>query len=1064
MMKYPYLKIFILAFSILLCTEKSTAQLAAVPIEVDITPLYGNYGEAGVDLTGYCMYEVYVVFTGPGNYLQSIFAAEGIPDCVQDTDSAAYFDFPCGLFQHELETSYGFTNTCFYNFNAFPTTEFDSFLTISKNCSSDASCDILISSLGQCATWLTDFEGTVNGDYFDGGSFFWDEHAVFVASCLNSGSASYAGADNRVKIAQFTSCGDISGCLNLSYKTQAMVDANDPGTITVFDKCFDAAHPCLANPMDNTAAVGGASCFGEENQVLLSDGGNGLVDYLLYTNADVLVATYNDQGLGLTITPINAGSYYIAMTDDAGCRDTTAVFEVTEPVELQMDAILLQDVMCFGEATAQIEITCSGGTGDVVVVAAGQQHQCGDIITDLGCGSYIITATDENDCSVSETINVSCPAQMLYNPNVTVIPCFGYDNGSIIGNVTGGTGTITAEWNYEGQPFDDFTGNSPLNITIANLDGGTYDVVITDGNGCEIIDSFEITEPEEFSQTSVITDATCNTFCDGTIVYEIIGGTAPYSITCNENGGGVADIDALCAGDYTTVISDDNGCLIQHEFTVGEPTPITYEIEIVEELCFNDCNAKLLLNNVQGSFGGYTYSLTPNSGNCTPPCSGNSVEYTDLCAGNYEILITDQNGCEELVENLILTPPGELEILLNPQNVTCFGLANGEIEIDNSGGTEPFVVTPGNLDVPATVTDLAPGTYTYTITDVNGCTDTEDAIITEPELLVATVTATTDASCGGNCDGIVMYTVVGGTMPYDYVLTPTGLTGAVNGTVTSLCSDAYVMIVSDLFNCEDSIEFEIGEPDPLAIDIALNAPTCTGMFDGDAVVTVSGGTGDLTLFIEPETLSWVQLDSVTYEFTGLGEGVIDFELNDEADCSLQLSQPVVPDIITDMVLTTYSSPETCWNMVDGTATIGVQNGNLPITYLWNDDYAQLTATAVGLASNQSYTVIVTDAIGCTLTEEVFVDPTVGCFFISTGITPNGDGVNDFWVLGGLEFYPDADITVVNRWGQMVFQSKGYTAQWDGTYKNEPLPVADYYFSIDYADDKDPIQGTVTIKY
>jgi large repetitive protein len=192
--------------------------------------------------------------------------------------------------------------------------------------------------------------------------------------------------------------------------------------------------------------------------------------------------------------------------------------------------------------------------------------------------------------------------------------------------------------------------------------------------------------------------------------------------------------------------------------------------------------------------------------------------------------------------------------------------------------------------------------------------------------------------------------------------------------------------------------------------------------------------------------------------------VIYFELVDEADCVLQDTLVVVPDIITDMVLTLFSSPETCWNEVDGTATVAVQNGHLPISYLWDDPNAQTTATADGLASNQEYTVIVTDEIGCTLTESVFVDPTIGCFFIATAITPNNDGVNDTWILGGFEFFPECHINVYNRWGQNVFSSKGYGAQWDATYQGELLPTADYYFTIDYAEDKDVIMGTVTIKY
>ena len=160
----------------------------------------------------------------------------------------------------------------------------------------------------------------------------------------------------------------------------------------------------------------------------------------------------------------------------------------------------------------------------------------------------------------------------------------------------------------------------------------------------------------------------------------------------------------------------------------------------------------------------------------------------------------------------------------------------------------------------------------------------------------------------------------------------------------------------------------------------------------------------------------------------------------------------------------FSSPETCFNTKDGTATCAVQNGNLPITYTWNDPETQVSPTAVGLSGNQQYTVVVRDAIGCTLLGSVFVEPNPGCFFVANVVTPNGDGVNDTWVLGGLELYPSAKIKVFNRWGQTVYESTGYSAPWPGTNNGELLPMADYYYIIDYSDEFEPITGTVTIKY
>ncbi|MFN9798782.1 MAG: gliding motility-associated C-terminal domain-containing protein, partial [Bacteroidota bacterium] len=234
--------------------------------------------------------------------------------------------------------------------------------------------------------------------------------------------------------------------------------------------------------------------------------------------------------------------------------------------------------------------------------------------------------------------------------------------------------------------------------------------------------------------------------------------------------------------------------------------------------------------------------------------------------------------------------------------------------------------------------------------------------------------------------------------------------------------------------------------------------------DGSAIILTGGGTGAVTTIFDPDDYDITQNGPGSFNIADLGETQFVVDIFDENDCTLQEVVTVIPDIITDMILTTYSSPETCWNQMDGTATVAVQNGTPPLSYEWDDIAQQTTPVATGLSSSEVYSVTVTDDIGCNLTVQVEVDPTVGCFFVSNALTPNGDGSNDQWLIGGLEFFPDAKVQVFNRWGQVVFESTGYPAAWDGSFEGVLLPVADYYFVIDYSDEFDPIMGTVTIKY
>lgn len=1061
-MKHFYLLGALFFFTFL--SESAYSQLAADPFEVEYTIHYGSYD--GVDLTGYVTYELYLLFDDPNNYLISIYGEEDLGvDCIQDPVNSTIFNFPCGLFQDESETPFGFQNNCLYNFGlpGHEAARWDSYVTLGSECSSDPNC-ASFNEIGFCPQWKLDFEGPVNGDPFDGGSFFLDSDIVFATPGSPSNcSANYAGADQRVKIGQFTSCGGWDACITLSYINAQGIP------MTETNLCLQVPHPCIDFPLDTDPTVTSPACVGDESQIVVEDGGFSTVTYSLFSGATIgsgtLVETFPDLDAGLTLSDIAEGSYYITMLEATGCRDTTVVFTIVDPEPITFDAELVNGVLCFGETTGEIEVTCSGGTGTLdFSVNGGGNNPCGTVLDNLACGVYVITATDDNGCTATETIDITCPEELTYNFSSTDIPCFDYDNGTITGTVNGGTGLITADLISGSDVISTQSATGTLNVNFADLDGGDYTVEVYDANGCGQSFNFTIIEPSAVVVTPTATDASCFGFCDGEVSFDITGGTGPFTEQVFDDANTAQNPGALCAGNYTYDIVDANGCSLTGDFTISEPAQIVFETAVTDVTCFAVCDGLIEINNVTGGTSSYTYGIAPGGVVCDAPCSGPSATFSSVCAGNYVVTITDDTNCSVQTPSLTVGSPTAVVIQLAPTNVTCFGLANGQVAISGSGGTGTLSLVPADAELPQTVSDLAPGTYTYTISDENGCETSDDVIITEPQLLTATINDIDDVTCGGACDGRIVYSVQGGTQPYTFVLDPVIPQTASTGLIGALCAGTYTLIIQDLNDCEYSEEVVINEPVPLEILVDLDAPTCTGMFDGSAQVVVSGGTGTLTTTFLPSGLDVTSSVENLYQLNGLGEQTVNIVLTDIAGCSETLELEIVPDIITDMILSTFSSPETCWDTQDGTATVGVQNGHLPISYQWNDSQSQTTATAIGLSSNDTYTVVVTDDIGCTLTTSVFVDPTIGCFFITNAITPNGDGVNDTWILGGLEFFPQAKVNVFNRWGQLVFESRGYPAPWDGKFRGEFLPVADYYYIIEYDKSKDPLVGTLTIKY
>jgi gliding motility-associated-like protein len=1051
---------------VMLCLTAShaQAQLANPPIYIETIVHHGDYGEAGHNLAGYVTYKVYVQFVSTDCYLTGIYAQEAAQDCIQDAIDAIYFDFDCGVFQHELGDALGFNQLCL--FNLYPTSEYDSYLTIGQTCNSNGGCDNL-GYLGQCEDWLNNFEQTATPNLFDGGSFFWDENSIYGATCFQNYPDSPTNADDnaRVFIGQFTTCGNMEACVNLQY-----VDANGVPGLEAENVCFSAVHPCLDEPLSNIPTITNPCFDGELATLDLNSGGNGAVDYTLFAATNQELNSYSNPNGVLAINDLEQGSYYIIMEDEAGCRDTTDIFNVVFPAPFTFEAVVTTDELCFGQNQGLIELQCSGGTGTTTIInQAGEEFFCNQTIDGLTCGQYTYTAEDENNCIVTSTAQIACPQELVFDPSVTNIVCFGDDDGIIFGTAFGGTGELSVSWERNNNPFSESQGNDPFDISLDNLDEGTYTYTLTDANNCNVTGELEITEPDEITYDLIVTDATCFSFCDGILDTSPTGGTGAFDITALNAQGVSTPLDALCAGNYDIVIEDAAGCAVNDSIVVSEPTEITFTADTTSVTCFGQCDGVFSLQEVSGSAEGFTYDITPATATCAAPCSGSQVSFTDLCSGQFTITITSANGCTQTASAFVNTP-APIQFDFVTENVSCSTFGDGSVNVSNVlGGTEPFTINLNDtedlpFDSTATYTDLIPGDYFITVLDSNNCTAINYFTITEPDLLVLSIDTTLACSCGGICDGIVQFTPTGGTPNYQYLLVPDSILGPAFGLVNGICAGDFEMFLIDANGCLDSAEFTITEPDPLTIEVLLDAPTCTGMNDGSAEIIVGGGTGELSFFVDPDTYDLEPIDSVTFGLSQIAEDTLYLELADENGCRILDTLGIVPDIITDMILNMSSSPETCWNALDGTATVAVQNGNPPLSYEWDDNLLQTTATAVGLAPNADYLVRVTDAIGCNLTASVFVEANIGCFFIATAITPNGDGVNDSWILGGFEYYPDCKVNVFNRWGQTVFSSTGYTAQWDGRFNGQLLPVADYYFTIDYAPDQEIIMGTVTIKY
>jgi gliding motility-associated-like protein len=736
-----------------------------------------------------------------------------------------------------------------------------------------------------------------------------------------------------------------------------------------------------------------------------------------------------------TASSLCAGAYDVVITDNLGCIITLTDTVTATPAVVANPAIT--DASC-GQCNGQAALTPTGGLAPYTYIWSNGQTTA--TATGLCAGLYTVDITDANGCTTNFTIPISNPtgptSLTIASTNVT---CNGACNGAITSvTPTGGTAPYTFLWVQTGQ----------TTAAINNLCAGTYFVQVTDVNGCSIIDSVTITEPSAIIANQTLTAASCG-LCDGAITIAPSGGTAPYTVLWNI-GSTALTLNNLCAGVYTVAITDATGCVNSNTITLNSQNGPTLAVASTTISCNTNCNGTATVTATSG-VAPYAYLWNDPSAQTTPTASA-------LCAGTYFIQVTDNNGCISIASTTI-TEPDSIEFSLAAStNPLCNGNNNGVITAIPNGGTLPYSFSWTSGGITSTESNLAAGIYTVTVTDANGCIATQTVTLINPTSLTISNTATTP-SCNTTADGAIDVTVGGGTIPYSYQWT--GASSATTEDLTAILNGTYTITVTDLNGCTiaDTI---VLLPNQTVLANAGNDTT----FCESGVLTLTATTTNGVNF------QWFELPSNTSVGTTStisvtppsGNSSYYVVVDNGAGCS-----------INDTINLTSNPLPSANAGADATIVIGasITIGGSPTTsaagatIVWNPQTTLSSGTASNPTANPTttttYTVIVTSAQGCTASDSVTVNvrPTI---IFPDGISPNGDGANDTWIIDGIDLFPNCNVEVYNRWGELLFQSPGYKENWDGTYKGKALPVGTYYYIIDLGDPlfPDAYTGPITI--
>ncbi|HEX5003408.1 MAG TPA: PKD domain-containing protein [Bacteroidia bacterium] len=517
----------------------------------------------------------------------------------------------------------------------------------------------------------------------------------------------------------------------------------------------------------------------------------------------------------------------------------------------------------------------------------------------------------------------------------TNVTCFGGNNGSLTANVSGSTGPFTYQW----APFG---GSS---ATAQFLTAGNYTVTVTNAGGCSVTASATITQPLTGLTASAVVTPASGCAANGSATVTVNNGQPPFIYSWWPSGGNASTASGLTAGGYMVTITDANQCVLNYFLNIpsasGPGASITASTDVS---CFGGNNGSATVS-VTGASGPFTYLWSP-SGQTTATA-------TSLTAGNYSVSVTLNATCILTASVVISQPPTALTVNPVVSSTSC-GASNGSIQINTAGGVPTYNYNwSGGVATGTLASGLNPGSYTVTVTDANGCSQSNTSIVLPSGVPVLSIVNHANVSCHNGANGSSGIFVSGGIAPYSYIWSGGQNTSVING----LTAGTYTVTVTDAAGCSATLTDIISQPPQLNLSQpVIQAIRCFGMSTGSASFTATGG-------VNPYIWLWTGGVSTGSSATGLNAGTYSVTVTDQNGCSQTgsaiVTQPAAPITVQATIVNTI-----CGN-TNGTISVITSGGTAPYSYLWNTGVtgSSLSAIAAGV-----YSITVTDNSGCTVND------------------------------------------------------------------------------------------------
>ncbi len=415
-------------------------------------------------------------------------------------------------------------------------------------------------------------------------------------------------------------------------------------------------------------------------------------------------------------------------------------------------------------------------------------------------------------------------------------------------------------------PFTYTWSNGATTSYIHNLTtGGTYTVTVVDNRGITVTATTTISSYTVlYATTSVTTNVTCYGGNNGSASSTVGGGTAPYTYSWTGGGNG-SNVSGLTAGSYTLSVSDNKGCSATSSVNITQPTQIIVTPSVTSNVnCNGNANGSGSVSAVGGT-GAYTYSWNPGS--------GTNASQSGLSANMYTVTVTDSRGCTGSATVNITQPALLVATATITANISCFGNNDGSASSAVSGGTSPYTYSWSNSQTTTSISALSQGSYTLSVTDVNGCAASSSITITEPNQLNVSANVTSNIHCNGINTGSAVSIVSGGTSPYTYSWSNSQSTLNIIG----LSAGTYTVNVTDNNGCAGTAGVTITQP-ATALTATADSISASAGCNGSAWIIPAGGTA-------PYTYLWTTGGQTTDSIQNQCSGTYCYTVTDGNGCT-----------------------------------------------------------------------------------------------------------------------------------------------------------------------------------